>query len=72
MADEKALLDSGATENFINEITWQRLGIGRKELSKLITVTNVDGCHTFFRLLYDMTRIGLLLTDTYHLSLTIQ
>jgi hypothetical protein len=28
MANEKALLDSGATENFIDETTWQRLGIG--------------------------------------------
>jgi hypothetical protein len=43
MADEKALLDSGATENFIDETTWQRLGIGRKELKRPITVTNVDG-----------------------------
>jgi gag-polyprotein putative aspartyl protease len=43
MADEKALLDSGATENFIDETTWQRLGIGRKELGRPITVTNVDG-----------------------------
>jgi hypothetical protein len=43
MADEKALLDSGATENFVDETTWQRLGIGRKELKKPITITNVDG-----------------------------
>jgi predicted aspartyl protease len=43
MANEKALLDSGATENFIDETTWQRLGIGQKELGKPITVTNVDG-----------------------------
>jgi Aspartyl protease len=43
MADEKALLDSRATENFIDETTWQQLGIGRKELGKPITVTNVDG-----------------------------
>jgi hypothetical protein len=43
MANKKALLDSGATENFIDEITWQQLSIGRKELRKPITVTNVDG-----------------------------
>jgi hypothetical protein len=43
MANEKALLDSGATENFIDETTWQWLGIGHKELEKPITVTNVDG-----------------------------
>jgi hypothetical protein len=42
MANEKALLDSGATENFIDETTWQWLGIGWKELGKPITVTNVD------------------------------
>jgi hypothetical protein len=43
MANEKALLDSGATENFIDETTWQQLGIGCKELKRPITVTNVDG-----------------------------
>jgi hypothetical protein len=42
MADEKALLDSSATENFIDETTWQQLGIGQKELKKPITVINVD------------------------------
>jgi hypothetical protein len=43
MANEKALLDNGATENFIDEVTWQQLGIGWKELKKPITITNVDG-----------------------------
>jgi predicted aspartyl protease len=43
MADERALLDSGATENFVDETTWQQLGIRRKELKKPITITNVDG-----------------------------
>jgi hypothetical protein len=43
MADEKALLDSGVTENFINKTTWQQIGIGQKELKKPIMVTNVDG-----------------------------
>jgi hypothetical protein len=42
MANEKALLDSGATENFIDKTTWQQLGIGCKELERPITVTNVD------------------------------
>ena len=33
-ADESALIDSGATDNFIDEDTWKRLGIGRKELAR--------------------------------------
>jgi hypothetical protein len=32
-ADESALIDSGATDNFIDEETWKRLGIGKKELA---------------------------------------
>jgi len=43
MADEVALLDSGATENFINTETWKRMGIGKKPLAKPIKVYNVDG-----------------------------
>src|ERR1700756_2879346 len=39
----KALLDSGATDNFISEDTWKRLGVGRKKLEAPITVYNVDG-----------------------------
>jgi hypothetical protein len=42
-ADESALIDSGATDNFIDEDTWKRLGIGRKELARPVTVHNVDG-----------------------------
>jgi hypothetical protein len=29
VADKEALLDSGASENFIDIRTWERLGIGR-------------------------------------------
>ena len=43
MAEETALIDSGATDNFIDEDTWGKLGIGRMELPKPITVHNVDG-----------------------------
>ena len=39
----KALLDSGATDNFINVDTWKKLGVGRKKLETPITVYNVDG-----------------------------
>lgn len=42
-ADEKALVDSGATGNFIDEGTWGRLGVGKMELPTPITVHNVDG-----------------------------
>jgi len=42
-ADEIALLDSGATENFIDEHTWRRMGVGRRPLPKKIKVFNVDG-----------------------------
>jgi len=43
MADEAALLDSGATENFIDIETWKRMGIGKRPLVKPIKVYNVDG-----------------------------
>jgi hypothetical protein len=42
-ADESALIDSGATNNFIDEETWKRLGIGKKELARPVTVHIVDG-----------------------------
>ena len=40
---EKALLDSGATENFIDIEFWKTLKIGRVKLGKSIPVSNVDG-----------------------------
>jgi hypothetical protein len=42
-AEQTALLDSGATENFISHRTWRALGIGRQQLDKSIPVHNVDG-----------------------------
>ena len=42
-AEQTALLDSGATENFISHRTWRELGIGRQQLDKPIPVHNVDG-----------------------------
>jgi hypothetical protein len=41
-AEQTALLDSGATENFISYSTWKQLGIGRQELNEPIIVYNVD------------------------------
>ena len=43
MAKQTALLDSGATENFISHRTWEKLGIGKKALEHPIIVYNVDG-----------------------------
>ena len=42
-ADETALIDSGATENFIDIEVWKMLKIGRFRLEKTIPVHNVDG-----------------------------
>jgi len=43
MTREVALLDSRATENFLNEDIWRRLKIGHFKLIQLLTVYNVDG-----------------------------
>src|SRR5712691_9946752 len=40
---QKALLDSGASDNFLNIKTWETLGIGRVELQKTIAIHNADG-----------------------------
>jgi Aspartyl protease len=42
-ANEKALLDSGATECFLDEQMVSRLGIGTKQLPTPRKVHNVDG-----------------------------
>src|SRR6266566_10017486 len=42
-AEETTLLDSGATENFINKQMWKRMGIGQRSLTTPLTVYNVDG-----------------------------
>ena len=42
-AEESALLDSGATENFIDHSAWKRLKIGKQELHEPMVVRNVDG-----------------------------
>ena len=40
--NEKALLDSRATENFVNEEVWSRLNIGRFKLPWPLTVHNIN------------------------------
>ena len=41
-AEETALVDSGATENFINHDMWTSMGIGRRPTARPMTVYNVD------------------------------
>ena len=43
VAEETALLDSGASENFLDKKVWKSLGIGRVRLERPIPVHNVDG-----------------------------
>ena len=41
-AEETVLIDSGATENFLDKDIWQKMRIGSYETVKPITVYNVD------------------------------
>ncbi len=40
--NDKALLDSGATENFLDEQVWKSLKIGHFQLKKPLTINNVN------------------------------
>jgi len=42
-AEEKALIDSGATENFIDKKTVERLQLGTKKLDLPRVLRNIDG-----------------------------
>ena len=42
-AEETALVDSGATENFMDERMVTRLGIGKRPMKQPCRVFNVDG-----------------------------
>ena len=41
--EEMVLIDSGATENFLDKNTWEKMGIGSHKTVKPIMVYNVDG-----------------------------
>jgi predicted aspartyl protease len=43
MADEKVLIGSGATTNFLNRRVAKRLGFKPKKLEHPISIKNVDG-----------------------------
>jgi hypothetical protein len=43
MAEETALLDCGATENFMDQRMVERLGIGTRKMKQPRRVFNVDG-----------------------------
>ena len=43
MADEKVLIDSGATANFLNQRVAKRLGFKPKKLERPVPVKNVNG-----------------------------
>ena len=42
VAEENALLDSGATENFMDQRMVERLGIGLRPMKELQRVFNID------------------------------
>jgi hypothetical protein len=45
MAEEVALIDSGATENFIDWETVKKLKLGSKKLSEPVRLRNIDGTY---------------------------
>jgi hypothetical protein len=45
MADIKALVDSGATDNFIHPNFVKRMGLGQRELDKPKNIYNIDDSH---------------------------
>jgi hypothetical protein len=42
-AEETALIDSGATENFVDYKTMARLHLGTKKLEQVCPIINIDG-----------------------------
>ena len=45
MAEEVALVDSGATENFIDQETVKKLKLGSKKLNEPVRLRNIDGTY---------------------------
>jgi hypothetical protein len=45
MAEEVALIDSGAMENFIDQETIKKLKLGSKKLSEPVQLRNINGTY---------------------------
>jgi hypothetical protein len=45
MAEEVTLIDSGATENFINQETIKKLKLGTRKLEEPVQLRNIDGTY---------------------------
>jgi hypothetical protein len=45
MTEEVALVDSGTTENFIDQETVKKLKLGSKKLSELVRLRNINGTY---------------------------
>jgi hypothetical protein len=45
MAEEVTLIDSGATENFINQGTIKKLKLGTRKLEEPVKLRNIDGTY---------------------------
>ena len=45
MAEEVALIDSGATENFIDQETIKKLKLGTRKLEELVQLRNINGTY---------------------------
>jgi hypothetical protein len=45
MAEEVTLIDSGATENFIDQETIKKLKLGTRKLEEPVRLRNIDGTY---------------------------
>ena len=67
-ADERTLIDSGATENFMDHSMIQRLGIGMRKLPILRRIFNVDGTENIAGRLTEFCTLRVRKGDQSHLQ----